>query len=115
MGSKPTIPNNLSNEGRYFIRKCLEVDPNERWTIHSLQAHPFVKVSLFLVNLIHWFAAAVHTWLQFLVALAKYKTTSYRECMCVSYFCAQPKGLLINLCQNFLLNQVEIFPRASVR
>ena len=49
MGSKPAIPNNLSHDGQVFIRKCLEVDPNIRWNIHSLQDHPFVKVRLIVV------------------------------------------------------------------
>ncbi|CAK8675148.1 mitogen-activated protein kinase kinase kinase 4-like isoform X2 [Clavelina lepadiformis] len=46
MGSKPTIPANISEDGKSFILHCLEEDPSRRWNIQSLQSHPFVKVAL---------------------------------------------------------------------
>ena len=49
MGTKPAIPNNLNLDGKNFIEKCLEIDQNLRWNIHSLLDHPFVKVSALLV------------------------------------------------------------------
>ncbi|GER27460.1 mitogen-activated protein kinase kinase kinase [Striga asiatica] len=42
-GERPEIPDSLSNDARYFILKCLQVDPNSRPTAAQLLDHPFVK------------------------------------------------------------------------
>ncbi|GAB4846971.1 hypothetical protein Ancab_025981 [Ancistrocladus abbreviatus] len=38
----PEIPANLCAEGRDFLGKCFERDPNKRWTARMLLDHPFV-------------------------------------------------------------------------
>lgn len=40
----PEIPEELSEEGRDFLRKCLVRDPAERWTAEMLLEHPFLKI-----------------------------------------------------------------------
>lgn len=39
----PTIPDHLSNEGKDFVRKCLQRNPQDRPSAHELLDHPFVK------------------------------------------------------------------------
>ncbi|KAF7813141.1 mitogen-activated protein kinase kinase kinase YODA-like [Senna tora] len=39
----PTIPDHLSNEGKDFVRKCLQRNPHDRPSAHELLDHPFVK------------------------------------------------------------------------
>ncbi|KAL2348387.1 hypothetical protein Fmac_002387 [Flemingia macrophylla] len=39
----PNIPQQLSEEGRDFLRKCFFKDPNTRWSAEMLLEHPFVK------------------------------------------------------------------------
>ncbi|KAL3635574.1 hypothetical protein CASFOL_020121 [Castilleja foliolosa] len=41
----PEIPNYLSDEGKDFVVKCLQRDPNRRPTAAQLLEHPFVKNS----------------------------------------------------------------------
>ncbi|XP_038902011.1 mitogen-activated protein kinase kinase kinase 18-like isoform X1 [Benincasa hispida] len=38
----PEIPENLSAEGKDFIRRCFVKDPRKRWTAEMLLNHPFV-------------------------------------------------------------------------
>lgn len=38
----PEIPNELSEDGKDFLRKCLVKDPRKRWTAEQLLEHPFV-------------------------------------------------------------------------
>lgn len=38
----PEIPNELSEDGKDFLRKCLVKDPSKRWTAEMLLKHPFV-------------------------------------------------------------------------
>ncbi|KAH3735460.1 hypothetical protein DPMN_041991 [Dreissena polymorpha] len=44
MGGTPTIPENLSAEGKDFLKYCLEQDPEKRWSASQLLDHPFAKV-----------------------------------------------------------------------
>ncbi|KAI9075036.1 hypothetical protein K1719_042986 [Acacia pycnantha] len=39
----PEIPEELSEDGKDFLRKCLVKDPAERWTAEMLLEHPFIK------------------------------------------------------------------------
>jgi mitogen-activated protein kinase kinase kinase YODA len=39
----PPIPDHLSEEGKDFIRKCLQRDPSSRPTAVDLLQHPFVR------------------------------------------------------------------------
>ncbi|XP_028773220.1 mitogen-activated protein kinase kinase kinase YODA [Neltuma alba] len=39
----PTIPDHLSNEGKDFVRKCLQRNPHDRPSAQQLLEHPFVK------------------------------------------------------------------------
>lgn len=39
----PEIPNHLSEEGRSFVRQCLQRNPSHRPTAVQLLDHPFVK------------------------------------------------------------------------
>lgn len=39
----PAIPENLSEEGKDFIRQCLQREPAKRPTAVELLQHPFVK------------------------------------------------------------------------
>ncbi|KAL3653537.1 hypothetical protein CASFOL_003218 [Castilleja foliolosa] len=41
----PTIPDHLSDEGKDFLRRCLQWDPLHRATASQLLEHPFVKSS----------------------------------------------------------------------
>ncbi|EYU25112.1 hypothetical protein MIMGU_mgv11b019097mg, partial [Erythranthe guttata] len=41
----PTIPDHLSDEGKDFVRQCLQWDPQLRATASRLLEHPFVKSS----------------------------------------------------------------------
>ncbi|KAL3652707.1 hypothetical protein CASFOL_002388 [Castilleja foliolosa] len=41
----PEIPNHLSDEGKDFVVKCLQRDPNRRPTAAQLLEHPFVRNS----------------------------------------------------------------------
>ncbi|KAB1208446.1 Mitogen-activated protein kinase kinase kinase A [Morella rubra] len=38
----PRIPENLSEDGKDFLRKCFARDPTERWTAQMFLDHPFV-------------------------------------------------------------------------
>ncbi|KAF7809836.1 mitogen-activated protein kinase kinase kinase 17 [Senna tora] len=38
----PAIPEELSEEGKDFVRKCLVKDPTKRWTAEMLLKHPFI-------------------------------------------------------------------------
>ncbi|XP_047312772.1 mitogen-activated protein kinase kinase kinase 20-like [Impatiens glandulifera] len=40
--SSPAIPEELSDEGKDFLRKCFIRDPRDRWTAEMLLSHPFV-------------------------------------------------------------------------
>ncbi|XP_078163479.1 protein kinase superfamily protein [Carex rostrata] len=42
----PAIPDNLSEEGKDFIRQCLQRDPAKRPTAAELLQHPFVKAAV---------------------------------------------------------------------
>lgn len=44
MGASPTIPEQLSEEGKEFLSYCLKHDPSTRWTSSQLLDHRFVKV-----------------------------------------------------------------------
>lgn len=39
----PTIPDHLSDEGKDFIRQCLQRDPSKRPSASELLQHPFIK------------------------------------------------------------------------
>ncbi|KAK4776019.1 hypothetical protein SAY87_023980 [Trapa incisa] len=43
-GETPTIPQDLSEEGKDFLRKCFVKDPMKRWTAEMLLSHPFVAL-----------------------------------------------------------------------
>ncbi|KAI3972896.1 hypothetical protein MKX01_019554 [Papaver californicum] len=45
-GEPPSVPDNLSEDARSFILKCLQVKPEDRPTAAMLLDHPFVKRSL---------------------------------------------------------------------
>ncbi|MED6114777.1 hypothetical protein PIB30_083762 [Stylosanthes scabra] len=38
----PIIPDDLSEQGKDFLRKCFVKDPRERWTAEMLLNHPFI-------------------------------------------------------------------------
>uniref|UniRef100_A0A3Q7HPV4 Protein kinase domain-containing protein n=1 Tax=Solanum lycopersicum TaxID=4081 RepID=A0A3Q7HPV4_SOLLC len=40
---EPALPYNISNDGKDFLKKCLERDNNQRWTAEMLLDHPFMK------------------------------------------------------------------------
>ncbi|CAN4103993.1 unnamed protein product [Withania somnifera] len=42
-GDLPQLPNNLSNDAREFLSKCLIKDPEERWTAKQLLRHPYLQ------------------------------------------------------------------------
>ncbi|XP_074570011.1 mitogen-activated protein kinase kinase kinase 1-like [Curcuma longa] len=42
-GEPPTIPDSLSRDARDFIRKCVQVNPDDRPNASELLEHPFVK------------------------------------------------------------------------
>ncbi|KAM3302534.1 mitogen-activated protein kinase kinase kinase 18 [Capsicum chacoense] len=42
-GDLPQFPNNLSNDAREFLARCLINDPKERWTAEQLLQHPFLQ------------------------------------------------------------------------
>ncbi|XP_071112541.1 mitogen-activated protein kinase kinase kinase 4-like [Haliotis cracherodii] len=44
MGGTPSVPENLSAEGKDFLLCCFQHDPQARWTASRLQDHPFSKV-----------------------------------------------------------------------
>lgn len=44
----PEIPNHLSEEGKDFVRQCLQRNPSYRPTAAQLLEHPFVKNSVYL-------------------------------------------------------------------
>jgi mitogen-activated protein kinase kinase kinase YODA len=46
----PPIPDHLSEEGKDFIRKCLQRDPSSRPTAVDLLQHPFVRNASVLEN-----------------------------------------------------------------
>jgi serine/threonine protein kinase len=39
----PLIPDHLSDDGKDFVRKCLQRNPDNRPTAYKLLEHPFVK------------------------------------------------------------------------
>ncbi|XP_027774068.1 mitogen-activated protein kinase kinase kinase 18-like [Solanum pennellii] len=39
---KPEIPNNISNDAKHFLSKCLDRDHNWRWNAEMLLHHPFI-------------------------------------------------------------------------
>ncbi|OMP03184.1 hypothetical protein CCACVL1_02514 [Corchorus capsularis] len=41
-GNSPTIPENISIEGKDFLSKCFARNPKERWTAEMLLGHPFL-------------------------------------------------------------------------
>uniref|UniRef100_A0A1D1Y9R9 Mitogen-activated protein kinase kinase kinase 3 n=1 Tax=Anthurium amnicola TaxID=1678845 RepID=A0A1D1Y9R9_9ARAE len=41
----PDIPDELSEEGRDFLRRCFIRDTRQRWTVDMLLAHPFVTAA----------------------------------------------------------------------
>ncbi|XVF59405.1 hypothetical protein PTKIN_Ptkin07bG0273200 [Pterospermum kingtungense] len=41
----PGIPEELSEEGKDFLRKCFVKDPNKRWTAEMLLNHPFMAAA----------------------------------------------------------------------
>lgn len=43
----PNLPDNISAEGRDFLSKCLQIDPEKRYNVEQLLDHPWVS----LVNL----------------------------------------------------------------
>lgn len=44
----PEIPNHLSEDGRSFVKQCLQRNPSHRPTAAQLLEHPFVKNSVSL-------------------------------------------------------------------
>ncbi|CAN6445579.1 unnamed protein product [Victoria cruziana] len=44
-GETPEIPSNLSEQGKDFLRRCLERDPRRRWTPQMLLQHEFVSLN----------------------------------------------------------------------
>ncbi|WKA00315.1 hypothetical protein VitviT2T_018682 [Vitis vinifera] len=38
----PLIPENISEEAKDFLKKCLARDPSQRWTAEMLLTHPFI-------------------------------------------------------------------------
>lgn len=44
----PEIPDHLSDEGRDFVRQCMQRNPRQRPTAAQLLKHPFVKHSISL-------------------------------------------------------------------
>ncbi|XP_062152164.1 mitogen-activated protein kinase kinase kinase 20-like [Alnus glutinosa] len=38
----PKIPENMSQTGKDFLRRCFERDPRDRWTVEMLLHHPFL-------------------------------------------------------------------------
>ncbi|KAJ0240802.1 hypothetical protein HA466_0223800 [Hirschfeldia incana] len=40
----PTVPGELSEEGKDFVRRCFVKNPEERWTAQMLLDHPFLAV-----------------------------------------------------------------------
>ncbi|PIN13169.1 MEKK [Handroanthus impetiginosus] len=43
-GELPSIPDNLSEDARDFIRRCLQVNPKDRPTAAQLLEHPFLSI-----------------------------------------------------------------------
>ncbi|XP_020591201.1 mitogen-activated protein kinase kinase kinase YODA-like [Phalaenopsis equestris] len=41
----PEIPQEMSEEGKDFLRCCFQKDPNKRWTAEMLLTHPFATTS----------------------------------------------------------------------
>jgi len=41
--TKPEIPNHISPFAKHFLEKCLEIEPQKRWTAEMLLDHPFVR------------------------------------------------------------------------
>ncbi|KAJ0734143.1 putative mitogen-activated protein kinase kinase kinase STE-STE11 family [Helianthus annuus] len=44
-GDVPLFPIWLSDEGKDFLRKCLQLKDEERWTVKELLQHPFVNIN----------------------------------------------------------------------
>lgn len=44
-GELPLIPNSLSEEARDFIKRCLQINPDDRPSAAQLLKHPFVNRS----------------------------------------------------------------------
>lgn len=51
MGETPAIPENLQEEGKDFLKHCLEQEPENRWTASQLLDHPFAKVRAGVLDL----------------------------------------------------------------
>jgi mitogen-activated protein kinase kinase kinase len=39
----PTYPPDISNEMKSFLDACLQIKPEDRWSVKRLVTHPFVK------------------------------------------------------------------------
>ncbi|XP_031098971.1 mitogen-activated protein kinase kinase kinase 17-like [Ipomoea triloba] len=41
--TKPEMPNHISHLANHFLEKCLQIEPQNRWTAEKLLDHPFVR------------------------------------------------------------------------
>lgn len=48
--TKSEIPNHVSRSAKRFLKKCLEIEPQQRWTAEMLLGHQFVKRFAVLEN-----------------------------------------------------------------
>lgn len=44
-GESPQIPTFLSDQAKDFLKKCLKINPKDRWTAEQLLNHPFLQES----------------------------------------------------------------------